>query len=283
MHPHHPFFRYPVRVQPSTLCSLLFPHLPRANQPLQTPALLLQTPLPPPTQGRSSQGLICPAEASLNCLSPPGPAFLYGNCRSQLQGDHTCPCTIHLEMAVFPSYPGRNWSVAERGLMLEMTRLDGAPGSSGHRGEREGGDLNPATAQERYQTCQQQPLSSGLYTKTGFIFTTARVRSTAFLPRILKEHKGLSVRLPSDNDLVPSKEDGEGVCTPSISGQLEMGGERVPSRRLPGSGFQDNRTQVKVQNWSLSACGLMLWQLNEGRWALRVAPRLRLAVAKPPP
>lgn len=43
---------------------------------------------------------------------------------------HTWPSTIHLEMEVLPSYPGRNWSVAERGLMLEITRLDGAPGSS---------------------------------------------------------------------------------------------------------------------------------------------------------
>lgn len=119
--------------------------------------------------------------------------------------------------------------------------------------------------------------------QTGFIFTTARVRSTAFLPRILKERKGLSVRLPSDNDLVPSKQDREGVCTPSISRQLETGGWRVPSRRLPGSGFQDNRTQVKVQNWSPSACGLLLWELDEGRWALCVVPHLWPAVAKPPP
>lgn len=36
-------------------------------------------------------------------------------------------------MEVLPSYPGRNWSVAERGLMLEITRLDGAPGSSAER------------------------------------------------------------------------------------------------------------------------------------------------------
>lgn len=57
-----------------------------------------------------------------------------------------------------------------------------------------------------------------------------------------------------------------------------MGGERVPSCRLPGSGFQDNRTQVKVQNWSPSACGLLLWELDEGRWALRVAPCLWLVV-----
>lgn len=33
-------------------------------------------------------------------------------------------------MEVFPSGPGRNRSVAVRGLMLEMTKLDGAPGSS---------------------------------------------------------------------------------------------------------------------------------------------------------
>ena len=32
-----------------------------------------------------------------------------------------------------------------------------------------------------------------------------------FLLRIPKERKGLSVRLPFDHDLVPSKEDGEGV------------------------------------------------------------------------
>lgn len=43
---------------------------------------------------------------------------------------HTCPSTIHLEIAVLPSLPGRNLMVAERGLMLEMTRFDGAPGSS---------------------------------------------------------------------------------------------------------------------------------------------------------
>lgn len=42
----------------------------------------------------------------------------------------TCPSTIHLEMAVLPSLPGWNFMVAERGLMLEMTRLEGAPGSS---------------------------------------------------------------------------------------------------------------------------------------------------------
>lgn len=35
---------------------------------------------------------------------------------------------------------------------------------------------------------------------------------------------------------------------------------------------------MKVQNWSPSACGLLLWELDEGRWALRVAPRLRPAV-----
>ena len=143
----------------------------------------------PPKHPRLLQpGVIYPARVSLSCLSPPGPALLYGDCSSRLQGGHTCPCTIHLEMAVFPSYPGRNWSVAERGLMLEMTRLDGAPGSSGHRGEREGGNLNPATAQER--SCQQQPLPTRLHTKTGLIFTTARARSTAFPLRLLKEPKG---------------------------------------------------------------------------------------------
>lgn len=42
----------------------------------------------------------------------------------------TCPSTIHLEMTVLPSLPGWNFMVAERGLMLEMTRLEGAPGSS---------------------------------------------------------------------------------------------------------------------------------------------------------
>lgn len=41
--------------------------------------------------------------------------------------------TIHSDMAVFPSKPGRNRSVAVRGLMLEMTKLDGAPGSSVNR------------------------------------------------------------------------------------------------------------------------------------------------------
>ena len=79
--------------------------------------------------------------------------------------------------------------------------------------------------------------------------------------------KGLSVHLPSANALVPSKEDGEGARTLSSSRQLEAGGVRVPSRRLPGSGLQDNR----------------LWQLKEGRRALPVAPRLRPPAAKPPP
>ena len=93
-------------------------------------------------------------------------------------------------MAVFPSYPGRNWSVAERGLMLEMTRLDGAPGSSGHRGEREGGDLNPATAQERSR--QQQPLPTRLHTETGLIFTTAERETQCFLPGSSKNQRAES-------------------------------------------------------------------------------------------
>lgn len=45
---------------------------------------------------------------------------------------HTCPSTIHLEMSVLPSLPGWNLMVADRGLMLEMTRFDGDPGSSVH-------------------------------------------------------------------------------------------------------------------------------------------------------
>lgn len=45
----------------------------------------------------------------------------------------TWPSTIHSDMAVLPSEPGRNRSVAVRGLMLEMTKLDGAPGSSVNR------------------------------------------------------------------------------------------------------------------------------------------------------
>lgn len=47
-------------------------------------------------------------------------------------GEHTLtwPSTIHRDMAVLPSGPGWNRSVAVLGLMLEMTRLDGAPGSS---------------------------------------------------------------------------------------------------------------------------------------------------------
>lgn len=49
----------------------------------------------------------------------------------------TCPSTIHRDMAVFPSGPGRNISVADRGLMLEMTKLDGAPGSSMNRKHEE--------------------------------------------------------------------------------------------------------------------------------------------------
>lgn len=43
---------------------------------------------------------------------------------------HTWPSTIHRDIAVLPSGPGRNRSIAVRGLMLEMTKLDGAPGSS---------------------------------------------------------------------------------------------------------------------------------------------------------
>ena len=39
-------------------------------------------------------------------------------------------------MAVLPSGPGRNLSVAVRGLILEMTKLEGAPGSSTDRTER---------------------------------------------------------------------------------------------------------------------------------------------------
>lgn len=95
--------------------------------------------------------------------------------------------------------------------------------------------------------------------------------------------KGLSVHLPSANALVPSKEDGEGARTLSSSRQLKAGGVRVPSRRLPGSGLQDNRTQEKVQSPPHSACTLLLWQLKEGRRALPVAPRLRPPAAKPPP
>lgn len=49
------------------------------------------------------------------------------------QHKHTCPSTIHLDMTVLPSEPGQNLSVAVRGLMLEMTRLEGAPGSSANR------------------------------------------------------------------------------------------------------------------------------------------------------
>lgn len=50
--------------------------------------------------------------------------------------------------------------------------------------------------------------------------TTARARSTAFPPRLLKNQRaGVSIS-PSANALVPSKEDGEGACTPSSSGQL---------------------------------------------------------------
>lgn len=51
-------------------------------------------------------------------------------CRQTERQTHTWPSTIHRDMAVLPSGPGRNRSVAVRGLMLEMTRLDGAPGSS---------------------------------------------------------------------------------------------------------------------------------------------------------
>lgn len=50
---------------------------------------------------------------------------------------HTCPSTIHRDIAVLPSGPGRNRSVAVRGLMLEMTKLDGAPGSSTWTKDRE--------------------------------------------------------------------------------------------------------------------------------------------------
>lgn len=57
----------------------------------------------------------------------------------------TCPSTIHRDMAVLPSGPGRNRSVAVRGLMLEMTKLDGAPGSSADRKNRENTDLVKAT------------------------------------------------------------------------------------------------------------------------------------------
>lgn len=45
----------------------------------------------------------------------------------------TCPSTIHLEMDVFPSSPARNFKVADRGLILEITRFEGGPGSSGFR------------------------------------------------------------------------------------------------------------------------------------------------------
>lgn len=64
--------------------------------------------------------------------------------RALCQG-HTWPSTIHLQMDVLPSYPGRNWSVAERGLMLEITRLDGAPGSSGERETHMRGGNIPGT------------------------------------------------------------------------------------------------------------------------------------------
>lgn len=43
----------------------------------------------------------------------------------------TWPSTTHLEMDVFPSSPARNFSVAERGLIFEITKFDGGPGSSG--------------------------------------------------------------------------------------------------------------------------------------------------------
>jgi len=33
-------------------------------------------------------------------------------------------------MVVFPSSPARNFSVADRELILEITRFDGGPGSS---------------------------------------------------------------------------------------------------------------------------------------------------------
>lgn len=42
----------------------------------------------------------------------------------------TWPSTTHLEMDVFPSSPARNFSVAERGLIFEITKFDGGPGSS---------------------------------------------------------------------------------------------------------------------------------------------------------
>lgn len=61
--------------------------------------------------------------------------------RLQTEKGHTCtnvdprtwPSTIHRDMAVLPSEPGRKRTVAVRGLMLEMIKFDGAPGSSAER------------------------------------------------------------------------------------------------------------------------------------------------------
>ena len=59
---------------------------------------------------------------------------------------HTCPSTTHCDLAVFPSVPGRKLMVTERGLMLEMTRLDGAPGSSANRSTRGKTNKNPSVS-----------------------------------------------------------------------------------------------------------------------------------------
>lgn len=73
----------------------------------------------------------CVSTALLLCFT-----LIIDVCRQQKR-TLTCPSTIHLDMDVLPSEPGRNRSVAARGLMLEMTKLEGARGSSANEQEEQ--------------------------------------------------------------------------------------------------------------------------------------------------
>lgn len=106
---------------------------------------------------------------------------------------HTCPSMIHLEMAVLPSLPEWNFMVAERGLMLEMTRLEGAPGSSVHQHKQNifllltsCSNWNISTFCVLFSVCFLHPVSSlsfkensskwahnSLQSRLGFVYSSA--------------------------------------------------------------------------------------------------------------